>query len=141
MIVTRDAPRPSRSEPYRNPDRARIAKMLNKVPEVTLYFWIIKILATTVGETAADYLNTTLNLGLSYTTAVMAGFLAVALFFQFRLKRYIPAVFSLANQAANVAASATAKTIVVVTSETPKLSVRLSVISVPTTLIRTTASQ
>jgi uncharacterized membrane-anchored protein len=32
--------------------------MLNKVPEVTLYFWIIKILCTTVGETAADFLNT-----------------------------------------------------------------------------------
>ncbi len=71
-------------------------KLLNKVPEVTLYFWIIKILATTVGETAADYLNTTLNLGLTYTTAVMAGFLTVALFFQFRLKRYLPAVYWLA---------------------------------------------
>ena len=70
--------------------------MLNKVPEVTLYFWVIKILATTVGETAADYLNTTLNLGLSYTTAVMAGFLAVALVFQFRLQRYVPAVYWLA---------------------------------------------
>ena len=33
--------------------------MLNKVPEVTLYFWIIKILCTTVGETAADFLNET----------------------------------------------------------------------------------
>jgi uncharacterized membrane-anchored protein len=36
---------------------------LNKVPEVTIYFWIIKVLATTVGETAADFLNTHLNLG------------------------------------------------------------------------------
>ena len=33
-------------------------RMLNKVPEVTLFFWIIKILCTTVGETAADFLNT-----------------------------------------------------------------------------------
>ncbi len=39
--------------------------MLNKVPEVTLYFWIIKILCTTVGETAADYLNETLSFGLT----------------------------------------------------------------------------
>ena len=54
---------------------------------------------------------------------------------------WIESVRSLAYQAANVAASATLKTIVVVTSETPKLSVRLSVISVPTTLISTTASQ
>ena len=42
--------------------------MLNKVPEVTLYFWIIKILCTTVGETAADYLNDNLGLGLTGTT-------------------------------------------------------------------------
>ncbi len=70
--------------------------MLNKVPEVTLYFWIIKILATTVGETAADFLNTNLNLGLTGTTVVMAGFLAVALLFQFRLRRYVPGIYWLA---------------------------------------------
>ena len=40
-------------------------RMLNKVPEVTLYFWMIKIMATTVGETAADFLNTNLKLGLA----------------------------------------------------------------------------
>jgi uncharacterized membrane-anchored protein len=39
--------------------------MLNKVPEVTIYFWVIKVLATTVGETAADFLNNTLGLGLN----------------------------------------------------------------------------
>ena len=38
----------------------KIRQMLNKVPEVTIYFWIIKVLCTTVGETAADYLNETL---------------------------------------------------------------------------------
>ncbi|MDQ6749384.1 MAG: hypothetical protein M3Z33_01305, partial [Actinomycetota bacterium] len=43
-------------------------QMLNKVPEVTLYFWIIKVLCTTVGETAADNLNTKLKLGLTGTT-------------------------------------------------------------------------
>ena len=40
-------------------------EMLNKVPEVTLYFWIIKVLCTTVGETAADYLATNVGLGLT----------------------------------------------------------------------------
>jgi uncharacterized membrane-anchored protein len=70
--------------------------MLNKVPEVTIYFWIIKILATTVGETAADFLNTNLKLGLTGTTVVMTGFLAIALFFQFRLKRYVPSTYWLA---------------------------------------------
>ena len=65
-------------------------KLLNRVPEITLYFWIIKILATTVGETAADYLATTLNLGLSGTSYVMSGLLVIALLNQFRLKRYVP---------------------------------------------------
>ena len=41
---------------------------LNKVPLVTLFFWIIKIMATTVGETAADYLNFNLKLGLGWTS-------------------------------------------------------------------------
>jgi uncharacterized membrane-anchored protein len=70
--------------------------MLNKVPEVTVFFWIIKILATTVGETAADFLATNLNFGLTGTTLVMGGFLAVALFFQFRLKKYVPAYYWIA---------------------------------------------
>ena len=67
--------------------------MLNKVPEVTLYFWIIKVLCTTVGETAADYLNDTIGLGLSKTTLIMSAFLAVALVAQFRLRRYVPIVY------------------------------------------------
>ncbi len=67
--------------------------MLNKVPEVTLYFWIIKILATTVGETAADYLNVNLKLGLTYTTIVMTAVLLVALFFQFRVRLYVPGIY------------------------------------------------
>ena len=68
-------------------------RMLNKVPEVTVYFWIIKILCTTVGETAADYLNDTLGFGLSKTTYVMGAVLIVALFFQFRLRKYVPPVY------------------------------------------------
>ncbi len=40
-------------------------RMLNKVPEVTVYFWIIKILCTTVGESFADYINETLGFGLT----------------------------------------------------------------------------
>ncbi len=65
-------------------------KLLSRVPEITIYFWIIKILATTVGETAADYLSETLNLGLSITSYIMSGLLAIALLNQFRLKRYVP---------------------------------------------------
>lgn len=68
-------------------------QVLNKVPEVTLYFWIIKILCTTVGETAADFLNTELNLGLTGTTLVMGSLLIFTLFFQFRAKRYVPGIY------------------------------------------------
>ena len=70
--------------------------MLNKVPEVTLYFWIIKVLATTVGETAADFLSETLHLGLTGTSYVMSAVLLIVLFIQFRSKKYIPAIFWLA---------------------------------------------
>src|SRR6476469_3343636 len=73
--------------------RRHIATMLNKVPEITLYFWIIKILATTVGETAADFLNTNIGIGPTGTTFVMSAFLAVSLFFQFRLRLYVPIVY------------------------------------------------
>lgn len=64
--------------------------LFNKVPEVILFFWIIKILATTVGETAADFLNFNLNLGLSGTSVVMAGLLSAVLVAQLRAKRYLP---------------------------------------------------
>ena len=67
--------------------------MLNKVPEVTLYFWIIKILCTTVGETAADYLNVTLKFGLTNTTYFTGALLAVLLLAQFRIRRYIPTLY------------------------------------------------
>ncbi len=75
---------------------ATARRLLNKVPEVTLYFWVIKILATTVGETAADFLDSKLGLGLSGTTLVMTAFLAVALALQFRLRSYVPSVYWLA---------------------------------------------
>ncbi|MCW2976518.1 MAG: rane protein [Actinomycetia bacterium] len=68
-------------------------QMLNKVPEVTLYFWIIKVLCTTVGETASDYLNTNLNLGLTNTTYITGSVLLVTLFFQFKAKKYVPALY------------------------------------------------
>ena len=70
--------------------------MLNKVPEVTVYFWIIKILCTTVGETFADYINETLGFGLTKTTIVFSAALIVVLAFQFRGRRYIPGVYWLA---------------------------------------------
>src|SRR4051795_3968810 len=71
--------------------RARV--MLNKVPEVTVYFWIIKILCTTVGESLADYINETLGFGLTNTTLLFGAGLVLALAAQFRLRRYLPSVY------------------------------------------------
>lgn len=73
-----------------------LKQILNKVPEVTLYFWIIKILCTTVGETFADFLNTNFNLGLTNTSYIMALLLVIVLFFQFKFKKYIPSIYWLA---------------------------------------------
>ncbi len=72
---------------------AGLGQMLNKVPEVTLYFWIIKILCTTVGETAADYLNETLGFGLTNTTYVVGALLIAALGFQFSVRKYVPPIY------------------------------------------------
>jgi uncharacterized membrane-anchored protein len=66
--------------------------LLNKVPEVTVFFWIIKVLATTVGETAADFLSG-LGLGLGGTTVVMTAVFLVVLVWQFRTDRYVPGVY------------------------------------------------
>lgn len=70
---------------------ARLA--LSKVPEVTVYFWIIKVLATTVGETAADLLAVRLNLGLTTTSWILTGVFAAALAVQLRAARYVPAPY------------------------------------------------
>src|SRR3954470_14900002 len=70
-----------------------VRKMLNKVPEVTFYFWVIKIMCTTVGETAADYLNENLGFGLTNTTIVTGVLLVILLAVQFRLPRYVPGVY------------------------------------------------
>ncbi|MEU9989178.1 hypothetical protein AB0E10_20755 [Streptomyces sp. NPDC048045] len=68
----------------------------NKVPEVTVYFWVIKVLCTTVGETAADLLNEKAGLGLTGVSLLMSALLAVVLVVQFRTRAYRPAVYWLA---------------------------------------------
>ncbi len=68
----------------------------NRVPQVTVDFWIIKLLAVTMGETAADYLNVNLGLGLTLTSFIMTGVLVVALIAQFSQKRYVPWAYWLA---------------------------------------------
>src|SRR3954454_8705288 len=73
--------------------RSGARRMLNKVPEVTVYFWVIKILCTTVGESFADYINETLGFGLTNTTLAFSAALLLALIVQFRLGKYVPGVY------------------------------------------------
>lgn len=63
---------------------------LSKVPLVTLAFWLVKICATTVGETGGDALSMTLKLGYAESTLIFLGFFLVALIAQVASKRYHP---------------------------------------------------
>ena len=71
-------------------NRGAAAELLSKVPQVTIFFWIIKILCTTVGETLSDFININLGLGLVPTTVIMGAAFAVVLFMQFKSSKYIP---------------------------------------------------
>lgn len=77
------------------PAPSAIAKTFayNRVPRVTADFWLIKLMAVTMGETAADYLNVQMGLGLTATSLIMSAILAIALVWQFAQKRYVPAAY------------------------------------------------
>ncbi|MCH5585186.1 hypothetical protein MK805_09405 [Shimazuella sp. AN120528] len=68
-------------------------KILSKVPEVTIFFWIIKVLCTTVGETFADFLNFNLGFGLMNTTIIMGVAFFIVLFLQFSVRKYVPGIY------------------------------------------------
>lgn len=65
----------------------------NRVPSVTADFWLIKLMAVTMGETAADYLNVQMGLGLTATSLIMSAILGGALIWQFAQKKYVPAAY------------------------------------------------
>ena len=67
--------------------------LLNKVPAVKALFWAVKIMTTTVGETAADYLNFNLGFGLLMTSVAIGLLLSASLFLQLRQTQYIPSVY------------------------------------------------
>jgi uncharacterized membrane-anchored protein len=67
--------------------------MKNKVPEITLAFWIIKILATTLGETGGDVFSMTLNWGYAASTAVFFGLFLVTLLAQISVKSFRPFLY------------------------------------------------
>lgn len=79
------------SETYRAAEAAR--RVYNRVPKVTADFWLIKLMAVTVGETAADFLATNLGFGLSATSWIMSGLLIAALALQFAQKKYVPWIY------------------------------------------------
>lgn len=71
----------------------RPSNWINKVPEVTLSFWVIKIMSTTVGETGADFLAVNAGWGQGITCEVMAALLAAAVIMQLRTRRYTPGMY------------------------------------------------
>ncbi|WP_344733336.1 hypothetical protein [Nocardioides fonticola] len=83
--------------------RADARQLLNKVPEVTVWFWVIKILCTTVGESFADYINETLGFGLTNTSLLFTAVLVAVLGAQLRLRRYVPGVYWLTVVVVSVA--------------------------------------
>lgn len=66
---------------------------INKVAKITLAFWIMKILATTLGETAGDFISMSLGLGYYVGFAMTFSILAIILFFQIKTNRYRPALY------------------------------------------------
>ena len=65
----------------------------NKIPEVALLFWIMKICATTLGETGGDLLSMTLDLGYAVSSLIFIGFFLVTVTGQLSVKRYIPVIY------------------------------------------------
>ena len=67
--------------------------ILSKVPEVTLYFWIIKILATTLGETGGDAVSMSMNLGYLVSTGLFSVIFVVAVIAQISAKKFHPVLY------------------------------------------------
>src|SRR5437763_1476044 len=86
----------SNSETGGAPSQTPELGVMSKVPQVTVFFWIIKVLCTTVGETFSDFFNEHLGLGLTNTSIAAGVLLAVVLVLQFELKKYVPGVYWLA---------------------------------------------
>src|SRR5258708_13123498 len=83
-------PRYSEGQILGDPWSWRLARMLNKVPEVTLAFWVIKIMSTTVGETGADYLAVHVGLGTAIADGIMLTLLVASLLMQLQARQYGP---------------------------------------------------
>lgn len=65
----------------------------NKLPQITIAFWLMKICATTLGETAGDLLAQTMNIGYAISSAILIGFFFSMLLIQLSVKEYIPIIY------------------------------------------------
>src|SRR5689334_710435 len=72
---------------------ANDSRSLSKVPQLTAIFWIMKIAATTLGETAGDLLSMTLRVGYLASSAILISFFFVTVAGQLRARRYHPALY------------------------------------------------
>lgn len=68
-------------------------EQLNKVAKITLLFWLMKIVATTLGETLGDFISMTLNLGYATGIGITLLFFALVLFLQLFQRKYVPAIY------------------------------------------------
>ncbi len=66
---------------------------INKVAKITLIFWLMKIVATTLGETLGDFISMTLNLGYTVGIVITLSFFLVVLFAQLSVKKYVPVIY------------------------------------------------
>lgn len=66
---------------------------MNKLPQITLAFWVMKICATTLGETAGDLLSMTLNIGYALSSLLLISLFILSLLGQLSTRRYKPALY------------------------------------------------
>lgn len=96
-------PQPNSHDPLMNARHSTSVPILNKIAEVTLAFWAMKIIATTLGETTGDFIAQTLNLGYVVGLGVTGGLLIFVIFFQVKAKQFHPALFWIAIVATTTA--------------------------------------
>ncbi len=81
----------------------RPAALADKMPQLTLWFWIMKIAATTLGETAGDHFSKTMHLGYAQSTQILMGIFAALLFAQLLVRRHVPTLYWLVILATSTA--------------------------------------
>ena len=76
-----------------DPNRCNSQSVMNKVAQVTLVFWVMKICATTLGETAGDLLSMTMNVGYALSSVILLSLFLLSLISQLRAKEFHPVLY------------------------------------------------